>query len=337
MDEEMSFPNPVERHELGAHYTREVDITRVVMPTIIEPWRERIAQLRHPKDAEALIERMKSFHILDPACGCGNFLYVAWREMKRLEAALAARWTALQRRFAKRRADVKAPPRGPWFGIQQLHGMEINGFAAFLARVVLWIGEHLASRELGLEDDLLPLKNLDNNIIHADALFTDWPRPDGELAIIGNPPYLGVRKLRQELGDEHVEKLFKRYPANRAADYVTYWYTRALSVLREGERAGFVCTNSIAQNESREASIDRILEQGGTITDAWKSYVWPGEAAVHVAVVNWIMAPYEGALTLEGRDVLRISPSLTAGEDSTTALHIDANENLCFMAGRHLA
>src|SRR5690606_1455867 len=111
---------------------------------------------------------------------------------------------------------------------QQLHGIEIEGFAAFLARVVLWIGDHLANRELGLEERAIPLKSLESNILHEDALKAEWVRPDGELAIVGNPPYLGVRKLRTELGDTYVEDLFKRYPKNHAADFVTYWFTQAL-------------------------------------------------------------------------------------------------------------
>lgn len=323
--------DPVERHELGAHYTREADIARVVVPTVIAPWQERIASIRTPKDAERVVEQMRSFHVLDPACGCGNFLYVVYREMKRLEAALAQKWTKVHRTAAKRRADVRPPPPRPYFTIEQIHGIEVNGFAAFLARVVLWIGEALAAQELGLDEDLLPLKNLDRTIRHADALEVEWPRPAGELAIVSNPPYLGVRKLRREMGDEYVEKLFARHPDNRAADYVTYWFTRALEVLRPGERAGYVCTNSVAQNESREASIDRILQKGGTLTDAWHSYPWPGEAAVHIAIVNWTMAPYEGIRTLDGQEVPSISPSLTTHSDVTTARQLPANQDLCFM------
>ncbi len=323
--------SPVERHELGAHYTREADIVRVVGPTVLEPWRERVASLRYPKDAEVLIGKLKNFHVLDPACGCGDFLYVVYREMKRIEAGLAQKWMQLQWKVAKRRADMKAPPAGPWFGIHQLHGIEINGFAALLARVVLWIGEHLAMRELSLDEHALPLKNLNDNIQHADALFTPWPRPEGELAIVGNPPYLGVRKLRRELGDEYAEELFEKFPANRAADLVTYWFTVALDTLRPGERAGFVATNSIAQNESREASLDHIIEKGGTITDAWKSYPWPGDAAVHVGIVNWVMGRWDGLRTLDGKEVGSISPGLTSVTDVTVARHIAANEGLCFM------
>jgi len=323
--------DPVLRHELGAHFTREEDILRVVGPTILAPWQQRIVALRTPKDAERAVEAMKAYHVLDPACGCGNFLYVVYREMKRLEAALAHKWVALEHKVAKRRADIRPVPQRPWFTIRQLHGIERNPFAAFLARVVLWIGEHLATAELGLDEETLPLKNLDGNVRCDDALFTDWPRPDGELAIVSNPPYLGVRKLRQELGDEYVEKLFERFPANRAADYVTCWFTKALEVQRPRERAGYVCTNSIAQNESREASIDRVLAAGGTITDAWRSYPWPGDAAVHIGIVNWVMAPYEGVLTLDGSQVASISPGLTATANVTAARHLPENERLCFM------
>lgn len=321
----------VERHELGAHFTREADIARVVLPTVVAPWQARIAAIRTPKDAERVVEELKAFHVLDPACGCGNFLYVVYREMKRLEAALAARWVEVHRHGAKRRADIRQAPAGPWFSLAQVHGIEINGFAAFLARVVLWIGEHLASRELGLDDETLPLKNLDETIRHGDALVLDWPRPAGELAIVGNPPYLGVRKLRHELGDEIVERLFARFPDNRAADYVTYWFTRALEVLRKGERAGYVCTNSIAQNESREASIDRLLTAGGSITDAWRSYPWPGDAAVYIAIVNWVMGAWDGLKTLEGKEVLSISPGLTEAVDVTAAKTLPKNEGICFM------
>ena len=320
-----------ERHELGAHFTREEDIAKVVGPTVIEPWRQRIDAIRTRQDAERVVEQMKGFHVLDPACGCGNFLYVVYREMKRLESALANKWTQVQRRTAKRSSDTRPPPVRPYFTLDQIHGIEINSFSAFLARVVLWIGEHLAARELGLDEDTLPLKNLDHTIRQDDALLTDWPRPEGELAIVGNPPYLGVRKMRRELKDEYVDQIFEKFPDNRAADLVTYWFKRALDVLKPDERAGYVCTNSVAQNDSREASIDKIIAKGGTITDAWKSYPWPGEAAVHISIVNWVMAPYDGIKMLDGNEVASISPGLTQSVDLTATRHVAANEKLCFM------
>ena len=323
--------DPAQRHELGAHFTRQEDIDRVVLPTVIEPWRQRIAAVRTPKDAQRVVDEMRAFHVLDPACGCGNFLYVVFREMKRLESALVVAWTCAYRTVARTKRDIPPPPQRPYFSLDQIHGIEKNEFAATLARVVMWIGQHLATRELGLDEPTLPLKNLDDNIVHGDALLKPWCRPEGELAIVGNPPYLGVRKMRQELGDAYVEDIFERFPNNRAADYVTYWFTQALATLRQDERAGFVCTNSIAQNESREASIDLVLAKGGTLTDAWKSYPWPGEAAVHIGIVNWVMGSYEGIRTLDGQEVAMISPSLTGSEDVSGARTIQRNKGICFM------
>jgi len=320
-----------ERHELGAHFTREADIARVVVPTVVEPWRRRIEECGTPQQVEELIAQLRAFHVLDPACGCGNFLYVAYRELKRLEASLRRKWYRIQKAVTKRKADQRPPPPGPYFTIGQLHGLEVNAFAAFLARVVVWIGEHLAVRELGLDEPVLPLKNLDENIRKGDALALDWPRPEGELAIIGNPPYIGVRKMRRELGDAMVDDLFERFPQNRSADYVTYWFTRALDTLRPGERAGFVATKSVTENESREASLDRIVEKGGTLTEAWTNHPWPGEAAVHICIVNWVMEEWEGIVRLDGNEVGAVPTSLSAEGDVTDAKHVKANEGVCFM------
>ncbi len=320
-----------DRHELGAHFTREEDIARVVIPTVVDPWRQRVAAIKSAKACAQVIEELRAFHVLDPACGSGNFLYVAYREMKRIEAALVELWDKIQHGTApNKKARKPAPPR-PYFTLAQVHGIEKDETATLLARVVLWFGEHLANRELGTDEEILPLKNLDATIQHGDALFVDWPRPEGELAIVGNPPYLGVRKMRHELGDAYVEKLFERFPDNRAADLVTYWFPRALEVLRKGERAGFVCTNSIAQNESREASIDKVIAKGGTLVDAWKSLVWPGDAAVHFSIVSWIMGDYDGVKILDGKEVTAISPGLTGSIDVTRAAKLWRNLDLCFM------
>jgi len=319
------------RHELGAHFTRAADIARVIGPTIIDPWQERIRNARTRQDAERLVSQMQSFHVLDPACGCGNFLYVVYREMKRLEAAVVTKWTSIQRQTAQCGSEFQPPPPRPYFTLDQIHGLEKDEVAVVLARVVLWIGAHLARRELGLEGETLPVKNLADNMRHADALLTDWPRPAGELAIVGNPPYLGARKMRRELGDAYVERLFELFPDNRAADYVTYWFTKALDTLKFGERAGFVCTNSIAQNESRAASIDKIVAKGGTITDAWRSYPWPGEDVVFIGIVNWIMQPYKGLKVLDGQQAATISPGLRRSVDVTIAQRLAQNQNLCFM------
>ncbi|MCC7477887.1 class I SAM-dependent DNA methyltransferase [bacterium] len=321
------------RHELGAHFTGHEDIMKVVEPTVVRPWRERIAACRNHQDFMALLNKLRDYHILDPACGCGNFLYIAYREMKRLERYMMNEWERCYK-VGRKKGEYRSCPPGPYFTVANLHGIDIQPWAVTLTRVVLWIGEHLANQELDLGESILPLKSLKDNIICADALFTDWfPREKDdprELAIIGNPPFMGRHKMRAALGDDYVDQLHKAFPNNRNADLVTYWYPKAIAALRKGERAGFVSSNSIAQNESREASLDKIIEAGGTIHDAWKSYPWPGEAAVHVSIVNWISSKFDGQLILAGTAVISLGAQLSAGTDMSSAKAIRANEMLCF-------
>jgi hypothetical protein len=326
---------PHERHELGAHFTSEEDIMKVVGPTVVRPWRERIAACKTFRDCEALIERMQHYHVLDPACGSGNFLYVVYREMKRLEIALRNKHQELYKhKVSKRKSDMIPPPKGPYFTVQQLHGIDKDELAVQLSRVVIWIGQHLASLETEEEENVLPLRNLSDNIVKADALFTDWFRPtdDGvsELAIVGNPPYIGQYKQRDELGHDYVDRIHAAYPANRNADFVTYWYTKALQIMRKGERAGFVSTKTISQNENRAASLLPLVEKGGTIIDAHSAYPWPGEAVLHIAIICWIMDTYSGVIKLDGNIVSNISPQLKSEVDVTRAAKIKSNNKISF-------
>ena len=145
---------------------------------------------------------------------------------------------------------------------------------------------------LQLPENPLPLANLDKNIVCADSLFTDWPKAD---AIIGNPPYLGSRYLAKEHGYDYANKLYARFPdVPKMADFCTHWFRLAHDALPLctaqnpcSGRAGLVGTNTIRQNESREASLDYIVENGGVITEAISTQVWSGDAAVHVSIVNW--------------------------------------------------
>jgi hypothetical protein len=151
------------------------------------------------------------------------------------------------------------------------------------------LGKQLAAAELGDEHSVLPLDDLDANIVVADALFIDWPRFD---ACIGNPPYLGRRRLIQERGAEYSSELGHRFPeVGGVSDYVAYWFRLAHDRMKVGDRAGLVGTNTIRQTDTRKVSLDYILDHGGTITDAWSSIPWSGEAAVSVSIVNWTKGP----------------------------------------------
>lgn len=267
---------------LGAHYTAEADILKIVLPTIVDPWRERIEACRTLADVEAAQRDLSEYVVLDPACGSGNFLYVAYRELRRIEAALRRRAEDMRRSAGRRRQEQLALH----FPIRNIRGIEIDPFAVKLARLSLWMGHKLAIDELDIAENALPLPDL-SGIRRADALQVEWPRAD---AIIGNPPYHGSQQLRRELGDEYVEWLKDEFGVG-LKDYAVYWFRKAHQHLRPGGRAGFVATNSITQNRSRGVSLEWIAETGGVITNAVSKQPWPGEAVENVSIVNWVKEP----------------------------------------------
>jgi SAM-dependent methyltransferase len=332
-----------ERHALGAHYTSEADIQKVVLPTIIRPWRERIEAAKTLKDLLALRQELLDFKVLDPACGSGNFLYVAYRELKRLEAQLL---TKIHENFSR---AANAIGTMSLVKTSQFYGIDIKPFAVELAKVTLMLAKKLALDEenqllnvvqmnLPLElDRALPLDNLDRNIRCDDALFCEWTEAN---AIIGNPPYLGSRYIAKEHGYDYAGKIYAGYPdVPKMADYCVYWFRRTHENLPQNGRAGLVATNTVRQNETRQASLDYIVANSGTITEAVSTQVWSGDAAVHVSIISWIKgdAPGEKKLyTQEGDDpnspykleiVEYITSSLSSCFDVTEANFIAANKS----------
>jgi SAM-dependent methyltransferase len=329
--------NDAERHKSGAHYTAHDDIMRVVGPTIAEPWRKRIREAKTLDELLAVRTELLAFRVLDPACGSGNFLYVAFREMYKLDTELLAR---LLKEFPSTQGQGKA--KLSWgVGIQasRFYGIDINPFAVELAKVTLNIAKKIAfdeRREVAAAyvgqieidvDPSLPLDNLDKNIVCADALFTDWPEVD---AIVGNPPFLGGTSIKGELGSDYAKRLASAFEDVKGrADFCSYWFRRAHERLPSGARAGLVGTSGVRVGESREAGLDYIVANGGTITNAVSSRTWPGDAAVNVAMVNWVNGPAEGwhALFVEGLlfEVQRIPTHLQLHSDASTAKDIVAN------------
>jgi len=285
-----------ERHAFGAHFTSEFDIQKVVGPTIVRPWRERIAAAKTLAELRALLTELRKFRVLDPACGSGNFLYIAYREMKRLERGLLVRLRDKGEKADRLVSDIR---------LSQFFGIDIVPFAVELARVTLMLAKELELAEAKKTEEAdgllvfekpLPLDNLEKQIICADALFTDWPKAD---AIIGNPPYLGSRFLAQEHGYDYARKVHARFSAiPKMADFCTHWFRLAHDALPPGGRAGLVGTNTIRQNEGREASLDHIVKGDGTITEAVSTQVWSGDAQVHVSIVNWVKGDAPGAKRL---------------------------------------
>ena len=247
------------RWELGAHYTHESDIMRIVRPTIVEPWEARLAACESPADAERTLADLCKFRVLDPACGCGNFLYVAYRELRALEA----RAKLLIEDLARRSGGTPPDPRSlPGYAINNIHGIEIEEFAVLITRVTLWMGHKLGADRFGPVEPVLPLIDL-GNIRRADTLRQPWPEVD---AIIGNPPFHGTKQLRSELGDEYASWLVKEFGIG-IKDYCVYWFRKAHDHLRIQQRAGLVATNSIGEGRiAKPASTtsSRMVESSPT-------------------------------------------------------------------------
>ena len=342
------------RHALGAHFTSEIDINRVVGPTIVYPWRERIENAATFDELLKLQREMRAYRVLDPSCGSGNFLYIAYRKLKQLETEL------LQKLFEADtlRATKEISPTD-LVSTQQFFGLDIDEFAVEVAKVTMMIAKEMAAQEtlaqiesgaLPIPANLeksLPLDNLDDNIRCDDALFCDWPHVD---AIIGNPPYQSKNKMQAEYGAAYVNKVREKYPdVPGRADYCVYWFRRAHNELAANGRAGLVGTNTIRQNYSREGGLDYIVGNGGTIHEAVSTEVWSGDAAVHVSIVNWIKGEYSKSKTLwtqigdnaSGdwhKDELSFIPSsLSAGTDVTQAqrLRVNMDSGCCYQGQTH--
>ena len=320
-----------ERHASGAHYTAHDDIMRVVGPTIVEPWRKRIQAAGSLKELTELRKELFAYRVLDPACGSGNFLYVAFRELYRLDTELLSRMREFPSTHGKLSWNGGISPAN-------FYGIDINPFAVELAKVTINIAKKIAYEERKAQafalagqvemdvDPSLPLDNLDKNIVCADALFTDWPEVD---AIVSNPPFLGGQKIRKELGVDYIERLKQETGFEGSVDLVCYFFRRAHDHLPSGARAGFVGTSGIRVGAAREASLDYVVANGGTITNAVSSRSWPGDAAVNVSMVNWIKGQATGpfALLLDDQvfELPRIASHLQLHNDTSAAADIAAN------------
>lgn len=338
------------RHAFGAHFTTELDILKIVYPTIIEPWREKIAKAKTLAEMQKLRKEISTFKVLDPACGSGNFLYVAFRELKRIEMELLNK---IHLEFPKSASEIGIQSI---ISIKQFYGIDYNTFAVELAKVTLMLAKEIAIKEtkdwvdtmqmgLGFQlEDTLPLDNMDNNIIYADALFTEWIDAD---VIIGNPPYQSNKNMQDEFGGEYVNKLHETYTeVPGRADYCVYWFYKAHKVLKKDGLAGLIGTNTIRQNYSRMGGLDYICKNNGSIFNAISSQPWSGDAVVFVSIVNWKNGLYEGKKRLYVEDkkgdqieyvVQDINSSLSLNIDVTAAkiLELNRSPKLVFQGQTH--
>ena len=351
--------DPGKRAQLGAHYTDRDKIMLLVEPVVIRPWLaewdaakadlaaalDRAEAAKSPatrtkrlnaaeRRYRAFLNRLRAFTVLDPACGSGNFLYLALQALKDLEHRVQLEAEALGFQLAF-----------PEIGPANVKGLEINPYAAELARVSVWIGEIQWMRRNGFSESHDPILKPLDTIECRDAILTpdntepDWPEAD---VVIGNPPFLGTKLQIRQLGEEYVSRLrstyTKRVPAG--ADLVCYWFEKAGRQIASGKvaRVGLVATNSIRGGWNLPAL--QSATDGHRIFEVWGDEPWVNDgAAVRVSLICFARCDDDSVSTprLDGQPVDEIHADLTAtrdhqGVDLTLARRLPANARVAFVA-----
>jgi type II restriction/modification system DNA methylase subunit YeeA len=274
------------------------------------------------------LQELSSIRVLDPACGSGNFLYLALKRMLDI-------WKEAHVFCYKHELPV--------FGMhhvspKQLYGIEKNSYAHELASTVVWIGYLQWQKENGIGEDKQPILDPLNNIQHRDAILEktlvplepEWPETE---YIIGNPPFLGGNKIRNELGDEYVNDLFSVYSDRvpRFADLVCYWFEKARAHIETGKckRAGLLATQGIRGGVNRVV-LERIKETGNIFwAQSDRDWILDG-ATVHVSMVAFDDGS-NADFKLNDDPVAVIHADLTSHAETTSAEALDENKSICFM------
>ncbi len=323
-----------QRHETGAHYTYEVDIKKIVDPVVVQPWRRKIDAVMNDfsakdkyKTFDALVElhtELTNYKVLDPACGSGNFLFIAFNDIKLLEKEIFKHLNSLCTQNGDTERVIQHKLKNGMVTTKQFYGIDKNPTAVELAKVTMMIAKELSIKQAFDNEETLPLDNLDGNIISADALFTPWPEVD---AIVGNPPFQSKNKMQDEFGAEYVNKLRTAYPeVPGRADFCVYWFYKTHKQMKENSYAGLVGTNTIRQNYSREGSLDVIVQTGGEIFSAVSSMDWSGEAAVFVSIACWKKGKYEGEKELYTELKKELCRHVEETINSSLSLNTDVSE-----------
>ncbi|KIO48696.1 DNA methyltransferase [Nitrosospira sp. NpAV] len=283
------------RRNLGAHYTTEKNILKLIGPLFLDALREEFAQLRSQK--KKLIEfhrRLAGLKFLDPACGCGNFLVIAYRELRLLELDVLR---ALRRDDTQRVLDVKSEIQ---CDVDQFYGIEIEEFPAQIAQTALWLMDHqmnmLVSEEFGQYFRRLPLKK-SATIAHDNALQLDWRKtvsPKELNYILGNPPFVGAKYMNDGQRAD-MAAVFSDVQSYGLLDFVAAWYRKAADYMADNTaiKTAFVSTNSITQGEQVGILWMDLLRRGVKIHFAHRTFSWSsearGKAAVHCVIIGFAL------------------------------------------------
>ena len=287
------------RRSDGEHYTSEKNILKTLQPLFLTELREKAERLITSRSTtvKALREfrdSLADYAFLDPACGSGNFLIVAYRELRKIETDLIVAIRRKEGTLDDMALDVSFEQK---LSIGQFYGIELNWWPARIAETAMFLVDHQANKELaqriGAAPERLPI-SITAHIHHANALAVDWslvvPEPKSETFVFGNPPFIGHQTKTKEQREE-LKAVWGKH-ANGLLDYVTGWHAQAMKLLqnRKGEFA-FVTTNSITQGQGVAPLFGPLYAEGWDIKFAHKTFAWdseaPGKAAVHCVIVGF--------------------------------------------------
>ena len=277
-----SVTDPVKRRNLGAHYTSEANILKVLQGLFLDELRQELTQAGQNRPRlNALHLRLEQLRFLDPSCGCGNFLVVTYRELRLLEQEI------LERLFADRRATGQTVDLALYARVQvdQAYGIEVEEFPARIAEVAMWLMDHQLNLRLSEAFGNLYLRlplTRTARIVHGNALTTDWETvaPKDQLSyILGNPPFIGQR-LQTVKQKAEVAAVANRLKSVGNLDYVSAWFLKAAQYMQDTHvKAAFVSTNSITQGEQVGTLWNEMMNRYGVkIHFAHRTFKWSNEA-----------------------------------------------------------
>ena len=286
-----SVMNPNERRSLGAHYTSENNILKLINPLFLDELKAEFKSIKNQKSKlQEFHKKLASLKFLDPACGCGNFLIITYRELRLLELEILKKLYGTQQVFGIDQITL--------VNIEQFYGIEYDEFPVRIAEVAMWLIDHqmnlLISEAFGMYYTRLPLKK-SAIIIHGNALRTEWTDlvSRSELSyILGNPPFYGKQYQSKEQ-KEDMDIVFDGLRGAGVLDYVTCWYLKASKFINGTKiKVGFVSTNSIAQGEQTGILWNELFNNHGIkIHFAHRTFSWSneakGKAAVHVIIIGF--------------------------------------------------
>jgi hypothetical protein len=314
-----------QRSRLGQHYTSVSNIMKVIKPLFLDKLYTELEKHRgNDKQLRKLLMRIADIKVFDPACGSGNFLIIAYKELRQLEMAIFKAIGAINHQPEIFMSGIS---------LDHFYGIEIDDFAHEIARLSLWLTEHQLNQQweadFGQKMATLPLKS-SGNIVSGNSLQLDWNQvcpktAEDEVYVIGNPPFLGTLG-RTDLQKKDMQFVFNGFGPLGYLDYVACWFWKGAQYIQNSQaELALVATNSICQGEQASTLWPSIFALGLKIHIAYQSFVWANnardKAAVHVVVVGLSSKSKNKYLfqdissVLHGKKVSNISPYLIEGPD----------------------